>query len=91
MISSHNENGRVSNGDEHRDQKPKKHDIVLWEAYNEDIYKLVEKTKDSKFWNTDEAFTYSLSKEMLEAINQSGQDDYFLSETYTSHENTTTL
>ena len=62
---------------------------MLWEAYDESIYRLVEKTKDSKFWKTEEAFSYSLSKEILEAINLSDKDGYFLSEK--SHENTHTL
>ncbi|KAI6647047.1 Leucine-rich repeat serine/threonine-protein kinase 1-like [Oopsacas minuta] len=90
LISNQRHNDRICEAPK-KHNLPKKHDIVLWEAYNENIYRLVEMTKEGKFWKTEEAFSYSLSKEMLEAINLSDKDNYFLSETYRSHENAITL
>ena len=72
-------------------EKAKKHDIVLWEAYNAEVYKLVEKTKNPEFWGSKEAHTSPLDPEMLDIINLSGREDYFISDGYSSQEKSTTL
>ena len=72
-------------------QKAKKHDIVLWEVYDAEVYKLVEKTKNPEFWGSKEVYTSPLSTEMLGIINQLGREDYFISDGYSSQDKSTTL